>query len=361
MHRPRQDSLHTGVIMKQEILNKLLSILKTSQKELRNHFSAMGTDCYRIFNRSYNNLPLLIDRYGAYIHITVLEAPEEFELSEEEIKKIAGVLYCPVEKMIIKTRQSLTDHEQYSTLDEKQENIIAHENDLKFNVNLKDYIDTGLFLDHRKTREMVRAESFGLSVLNLFSYTGSFSVYAASGGASRITTVDLSGTYLEQAKENFRLNDMLPGAFEFVQADVFKFLEEAAEKKERWDLIILDPPTFSNSRKMDRTLKIQKDYLELIFSCFKVLKGEGRLLFSNNLSDFRFHKKDFPSGIKIEEITKLTTDIDFRNKPAHKCWELTGLNHGKTGHEPRPRRPGPRRFNSSNRGPDRGRDSRSKY
>jgi 23S rRNA G2069 N7-methylase RlmK/C1962 C5-methylase RlmI len=361
MHRPRQDSLHTGVIMKQEILNKLLSILKTSQKELRNYFSTMGTDCYRIFNRSYNNLPLLIDRYGAFIHITILDGPEEFELSEEEIKKIAGVLYCPVEKIIIKNRQSLTDHEQYSALDEKQENIIANENELKFNINLRDYIDTGLFLDHRKTREMVRNESFGLSVLNLFSYTGSFSVYAASGGASRITTVDLSGTYIEQAKENFRLNDMLPGAFEFVQADVFKFLEEAAEKKEKWDLIVLDPPTFSNSRKMDRTLNIQKDYLELIFSCFKILKGGGRLLFSNNLSDFRFHKKDFPSGIKIEDITKLTTDIDFKNKPAHKCWELTGFHHGKTGHESRPRRPGPRRFNSSNNGPDKGRDSRSKY
>lgn len=357
MHRPRQDSLHTGVIMKQEILDKLLSILKTSQKDMRNHFTSAGTDCYRIFNRSYSNLPLLIDRYGVYIHITVLDGPEEFELSEEEIKKIAGALYCPVDRMIIKTRQSLSDHEQYSALDGKQEKIIANENGLKFHVNLRDYIDTGLFMDHRKTREIVRNDCFGLSVLNLFSYTGSFSVYAASGGASRITTVDLSGTYLEQSKDNFRLNDFLPGAFEFVQSDVFKFLKEAAEKKEKWDLIILDPPTFSNSRKMERTLKIQKDYLELILSCFKVLKGGGRLLFSNNLSDFRFHKKDFPSGIKIEDITKLTTDIDFKNKPAHKCWELTGILQGKTGHEPRSRRPGPNRFNSSNRG----RDSKSKY
>lgn len=347
--------------MKQETLDKLLSILKNSQKEMRTHFTASGTDCYRIFNRNYSNLPLLIDRYGAYIHVTVLEGSDDFSLTEDEINKIAGALYCPVERMIIKTRQSLTDHEQYSTLDEQQEKITVRENDLQFHVNLRDYIDTGLFLDHRKTREMVREESFGLSVLNLFSYTGSFSVYAASGGASRITTVDLSGTYLDQARENFRLNDFLPGAFEFVQADVFKFLQEAADKKEKWDLIILDPPTFSNSRKMDRTLKIQNDYLELILGCFRILKGGGRLIFSNNLSDFRFHKKDFPSGIKIEEITRETTDIDFKGRPAHKCWELTGFLQGKTGHESRPRRPSPGRFNSSKKRPDRGRDSRSKY
>ncbi|MDC7234865.1 MAG: class I SAM-dependent methyltransferase [Spirochaetales bacterium] len=347
--------------MKQETLEKLTSILKNRQKELRSHFTPLGTDCYRIFNRSYSNLPLLIDRYGAYMHITLLEGEEQFALSEDQIKKIAGALYTPVEKVIIKTRESLTEHQQYASLDDKQEKLTVQENGLNFQVNLHDYIDTGLFLDHRKTREMVREESFGKSVLNLFSYTGSFSVYAASGGASRITTVDLSATYLDQAKDNFRANDFLPGAFEFVQADVFKFLEESAEQKEKWDIIVLDPPTFSNSRKMDRTLKIQKDYLELILGCFKILKGGGTLLFSNNLSDFRFHKKDFPSGIKIQEITDLTTDVDFKNRPAHKCWELTGFLQGRTGHEPKPRRTSPDRFKSSKRAPRQGRDSRSKY
>lgn len=351
--------------MNQDTLDSVLKILKTRQQELRNYFSSRGTDCYRIFNRHFANLPLLIDRYGQYMHVTVLEGQEDLELSPEDLKKIAGALYCPVERLIVKQRQNLTDHEQYSSLDNQQEKLLVSENDLKFQVNLRDYIDTGLFLDHRPTRQMVREDCFDLSVLNLFSYTGSFSVYAASGGARRITTVDLSGPYIEQAKENFRINDFLPGAFEFVQADVFKFLEEAAEKKEKWDLIILDPPTFSNSRKMDRTLKIQKDYKELIEACFKVMKGGGRLLFSNNQSDFRFHKKDFPSGVQIDEITNQTTDDDFRNKPAHRCWEITGFFQGKTGHEGTSRRP-PRsgRYNSSgrdsrNRRPERGRHSRS--
>ncbi|MDC7241526.1 MAG: class I SAM-dependent methyltransferase [Spirochaetales bacterium] len=346
--------------MKEEYLDKLLSLLKTRQKELRTHFTELGTNCYRVFNRNFADLPLLIDRYGAYMHLTILEGKEEFELSEEEIVKIAGALYCPRERMIIKSRQSLSDHEQYKALDEQQEKILVQENELKFQVNLKDYIDTGLFLDHRKTREMIREEAFGKSVLNLFSYTGSFSLYAASGGASRITTVDLSATYLDWAKDNFRNNDFLPGAFEFLQSDVFKFLEEAAAKKDKWDLIILDPPTFSNSRKMDRTLKIQKDYIELIEACYKVLKGEGHIYFSNNQSDFRFDKRDFPSGVKIEEITRETTDEDFKGKPAHRCWSLTGYFQGYTGKEGKSRRRS-RPFNSSNSRPPRGRDSRSKF
>ena len=336
-----------------EQLDKVLKILKSRHNEKRRHFDPEGTDCYRIFNRDFGNLPLLIDRYGSWIHLTLLENQEGIELSEEEIKKIADVLYCPIRKFVVKRRQLLSDHEQYSALGEEQGKVTVRENDLLFEVNLTDRIDTGLFLDHRPTREMVRADSFGRSVLNLFCYTGSFSVYAASGGASRITSVDLSATALEQAKKNFRLNDFLPGAFEFIQADVFNFLEEAAARGEKWDLIVLDPPTFSNSRKMDRTLKIQKDYVELITSCFKVLKGAGTLIFSNNQSDFRFDKKEFPSGIKINEITAQTTGEDFKGRPAHRCWELTGLLQGKTGKEVA--KSGGR---SRNRRPFRGEDSR---
>lgn len=340
-----------------EQLEKVLKILKSRHNELRRHFDPEGTDCYRIFNRDFGNLPLLIDRYGGWIHMTILENQEGMDLSEEEVKKIADALYCPMHKIVVKRRQILSDHEQYGALGEEQSTLTVRENDLVFEVNLKDRIDTGLFLDHRPTREMVRADSFGRSVLNLFCYTGSFSLYAASGGASRITSVDLSATALEQAKRNFRHNDYLPGAFEFVQADVFAFLEESAGKGEKWDLIILDPPTFSNSRKMDRTLKIQKDYVELILSCFKVLKGDGTLYFSNNQSDFRFDKKEFPSGIKISEITPQTTGEDFKGRPAHRCWELTGLLQGRTGKEGHSRRSISR---SRKYRPDRGGASRSR-
>ncbi len=338
-----------------EQLDKVLKILKGRHNELRRHFDPEGTDCYRIFNRDFGNLPLLIDRYGSWVHLTLLENQEGMDLNEDEVKKIADALYCPLRKLVVKRRQILSDHEQYGTLAEEQDTQIVRENDLNFEVNLRDRIDTGLFLDHRPTREMVRAESFGRSVLNLFCYTGSFSLYAASGGASRITSVDLSATALEQAKRNFRLNDFLPGAFEFIQGDVFSFLKEAADKGEKWDLIILDPPTFSNSRKMDRTLKIQKDYVELIISCFRVLKGDGTLYFSNNQSDFRFNKKEFPSGIKINEITPQTTGEDFKGRPAHRCWELTGLLQGKTGNEA-----GRSTGRSRNRRPFRGGDSRSR-
>ena len=192
-----------------------------------------------------------MDFYGEFLHISQFrqDGGEGEDLSPEVLERVAGALYIKRENIIIKTREKLQEHRQYTALDNKKDTLEVHENGLRFQVNLRDYIDTGLFLDHRKTRQLVREECFGKKVLNLFAYTGSFSVYAASGGADGVTTVDLSSPYLQWAEENFRANDFLPGMFEFVQSDVIPYLKEAGKKKRKWDLIILDPPDFFQQQK----------------------------------------------------------------------------------------------------------------
>jgi len=337
---------------------QLIQFLKKQQNRLRPLFEPRGTDCYRIFNRSIGGIPLLIDRYGNSLHITQLEEenPEDSDLSEEQIRRIAGALYTPENRVILKSREKLSEHRQHRPLDQTEERFSVRENGLEFLVNLTDYIDTGLFLDHRNTRQMVREESFGKRVLNLFSYTGSFSVYAAAGGADSITTVDLSATYLDWAKENFKANDFLPGMFEFVQADVFSFLKEANKEHRKWDLIILDPPTFSNSRKMERVLDIQKDHEEILRACAPLLSKDGAILFSTNFSKFRISSREMSDWFRMEEITGQTSGEDFAGKHAHRCWRITHLPGGHRPHRTGQRRSSGRSHSAGRQNPSSGRN-----
>ncbi|OQY31420.1 MAG: hypothetical protein B6241_14085 [Spirochaetaceae bacterium 4572_59] len=319
------------IIMEKEQLNQLLQQLKKQQKKLRPYFSGQNTDCYRIIDGNVDGMPLQIDRYGDSLHISISETKEGTGeiFSENDIAQIAGALYIQKEKVVIKTREKLQEHQQYTTLNDKNHISTVHENGLNFRVNLLDYIDTGLFLDHRKTRQMVREECFGKSVLNLFSYTGSFSVYAASGGAAEITTVDLSSTYLEWAKENFKINDFLPGTFEFIQSDVSPFLIKAKENHRKWDLIILDPPTFSNSRKMDDVWDIQKDHYDMIELCSTLLRKDGVILFSTNYRQFSLESFRLTRNHDVKEITSQTRDEDFGKKKGHRCWRISRQKEGQ--------------------------------
>jgi 23S rRNA (cytosine1962-C5)-methyltransferase len=203
---------------------------------------------------------------------------------------------------------------------------VVQENDLKFIVNLSDYLDTGLFLDHRVTREIVKKESARKKVLNLFCYTGSFSVYAAAGGANEVTSVDLSKTYLNWAEKNMQLNGFINtppsgppvpertgdgGAYKYVHADVMKYLQTLPGNY--FDIVILDPPTFSNSQRMDGFLDIQRDHVRLINDCLNGLKKNGVLYFSTNSRKFILDKDKISSG-SIKNITKATTPFDFVRK-----------------------------------------------
>ena len=311
--------------MNQQMLDQLVLQLKKKHKKLRPYFSEAGTDCYREHSFSIGNSRVFIDRYGENLHISISEGGKEDDelFTQEDLAKIAGALYIRPVNIHLKTREKLKEHKQYTPLDDQNHQIEVHENGLAFMVNLQDYIDTGLFLDHRKTRRIVGSESLGKKILNLFAYTGAFSVYAASGGAEAVTTVDLSATYLDWAQENFRANDLLPGMFEFVRSDVAPFLTEARKQGRKWDLIILDPPTFSNSRKMDGVWDIQKNHIGMLDLCSAVLAKDGVILFSTNYRQFQLEKQALFGKFQIDDITHLTTDEDFLGKPAHRCWKLT--------------------------------------
>ena len=341
--------------MEKEQLDQLVQHLKKTQKKLRPFFSKQETNCYRVYSGSINDTAYRMDLYGEFLHISQFSQTGEDgeDLSAEELERVAGALYIKPENIIVKTRKKLQEHKQYTPLDDRKDKMEVRENGLSFLVNLRDYIDTGLFLDHRKTRQLVRQECFGKKVLNLFAYTGSFSVYAASGGAGGVTTVDLSGPYLQWAEENFRANDFLPGMFEFVQADVIPYLRESRRKNRKWDLIILDPPTFSNSRKMDKVWDVQKNHEEIIELCAPLLNNDGVILFSTNYRQFHLNRKAL-SGFMIEDISSQTKDEDFTGKNEHRCWRLVPQKSGQSKSSGRSQPGGRKNDSSRKRAPSRG-------
>jgi 23S rRNA (cytosine1962-C5)-methyltransferase len=207
---------------------------------------------------------------------------------------------------------------QYQKTAEKRSEFVVEENGLKFIVNLSDYLDTGLFLDHRVTREKVRGDAKDKRVLNLFSYTGSFSVYAASGEANEVVTVDLSNTYLDWAKRNMQLNGFIDlSKYKVIQADVLQYLNTVPENYS--DIIILDPPTFSNSKRMEDILDIQRDHAKLINDCLRILRSGGKIYFSTNYKKFVLEKTSIQTSL-IKDITKQTTPFDFEGRINRVCY-----------------------------------------
>ena len=201
------------------------------------------------------------------------------------------------------------------------DDFIITENGRKFWVNLDKYLDTGLFLDHRNTRKKVGETAAGKRFLNLFSYTGSFTVYAATGGAVSSETVDLSNTYLDWAKRNFELNGISPEQHQIVRADVFQYLQNAASEGKQFNLIVMDPPSFSNSKKMLDILDIQRDHKKLIDGAMDLLASDGILYFSNNLRSFALDDS-VSEQYAVKDISKQSVPDDFRNKKIHQCWEI---------------------------------------
>jgi 23S rRNA (cytosine1962-C5)-methyltransferase len=200
---------------------------------------------------------------------------------------------------------------------------VVEEHGLRFEVNLSDYVDTGLFLDHRPTRKRVGEEALGRRVLNLFAYTGAFTVHARAGRAAATTTVDLSNTYLDWAARNLQLNGFaLDAAHRFDKADCLHWLETAPARGERYDLIVCDPPTFSNSKAMDRTFRVDQDHPWLLGQCAKLLNPGGALYFSTNFRGFEL-SVDKIRGLRCEDLSATSVPEDFRNRRIHRCWRMT--------------------------------------
>lgn len=284
-------------------------------------------EAWRLYDRDIPQFPFAIDVYGGQIHLQEYDTgwlmqPEEYEtwLSEvlEAVAFITG--FAPAD-IHLKRRERQKGTQQYEKTGKAGADFIVHEHGRRFWVNLEKYLDTGLFLDHRNTRQRVGEMAAGKRFLNLFAYTGSFSVYAATGGAAASETVDLSNTYLDWARRNFELNGIDEARHQIVRADVFQYLQAAAQAGKPFDLIVMDPPSFSNSKKMLDILDIQRDHQKLIDGAMALLASDGLLFFSNNLRSFALDEA-VAQKYAVKDISKQSVPEDFRNKKIHQCWEI---------------------------------------
>jgi len=301
-----------------------------------------SSDCYRVYDRDIPEIPLSLDRYGDSAVLYLYERPYDKPESEEAAwldlmaATAASSLGIPRQSVLIKTRKKLGIDEQYqrSRTDYKAVNqgndrlpasgpggLVVRENGLSFWVNLTDYIDSGLFMDHRPARAMIRNMSASKNVLNLYCYTGSFTVYALAGGALHVTGVDLSNTYLDWAQRNIALNSLDHTLYRGVRSDAAAFLAAEADRSARYDIIILDPPTFSNSAKMEGFLDTARHWPELVASCLAVLAPAGTILFSTNARSLKLEPALVPAA-SFKDITARTVPEDFRGHP-HRTWLVT--------------------------------------
>lgn len=284
-------------------------------------------EAWRLYDRDIPQYPFAVDVYGGQIHLQEYDTgwlmqPEEYEAwLGEVLEAIAFITGFAPENIHLKRRERQKGTQQYEKTGKAGEDFIVHENGRRFWVNLEKYLDTGLFLDHRNTRKKVGEMAAGKRFLNLFSYTGSFSVYAATGGAVSSETVDLSNTYLDWARRNFELNGINEAQHQIVRADVFQYLQTASNEGKQFDLMVMDPPSFSNSKKMLEILDIQRDHQKLIDGAMALLASDGLLFFSNNLRSFELDAA-VAQKYAVKDVSKQSVPEDFRNKKIHQCWEI---------------------------------------
>lgn len=301
-------------------------ILK-NYRHLRKWARKSGIECFRIYDRDIPEVPFALDLYGNRAHLQeyslpVMAAHEQRDWISAMHEAVARSLDMPLDRVTLKQRHGQNPRDQYRGLSNTTNDFTVSEGGHRFVVNLADHLDTGLFLDHRLTRALVGTLAPGRRVLNLFCYTAVFSVYAARGGAASTTSVDLSNTYLNWARRNFEVNRLDPGRNRLVQADVLRFLEQERRSQDRYELIILDPPSFSNSKRMRGVLDVQRDHATLIRDCLSLLAPGGELIFSTNLRSFRMDQNVLQQG-HVMDISEQTVPPDFRNRKIHRCWRIS--------------------------------------
>ncbi len=294
--------------------------IRKNYRHLRKWAKRTDTNCFRIYDRDIKEHPLTIDLYGSYFYVQYFTSDRQLdEIPEDIIKEteeaLTSIFSVNTDAIVWRTRIKRKKTEQYEKVDHQKDFFVVQEYGVKFYVNLGDYLDTGLFLDHRETRQLVAAHTKDKRVLNLFAYTCSFSVHAALAGASFTKSVDLSNTYTDWGRENFLLNALSLKDNEIVRADCLKFLDQ---ERGSYDLIIIDPPTISRSKKMDQMFDVQLDYIFLIERALKLLTSDGVIFFSTNSRKFAFDDTLF----NATEITKKTIPQDFHNQKIHRCWEI---------------------------------------
>jgi 23S rRNA (cytosine1962-C5)-methyltransferase len=296
--------------------------LRKNAKHRAKWAARQGLTAYRLYDLDVPEWPFAVDCYADAAH--VMEYPRRRQRREgtleaardEVVRAVGAVLALPPERIFTKTHEPKAwGRGQYGRVAASSALVQVQENGLTFECNLSDYLDTGLFLDHRDTRQRVRDQVRGARFLNLFAYTGSFTVYARAGGAAETTTVDLSNTYADWAERNLRLNGFDTGPrHRVVRADVLGWLEAATGP---YDCVVLDPPSFSSSKKMERRFEIQRDHRHLVGRSLELLAPGGTLYFSTNFVDFTLDPRLAPA----EELTPRSIPEDFR-RTVHRCWRF---------------------------------------
>lgn len=315
--------------------------LAKNQKRLKSWVAKTGVSCYRLYDADMPEYAFAIDIYrtvepeDTWLYVQEYAAPAEIEVEAvrrrrgEALAALPGAIAVPPERIKLRTRRRTSRGEQYDKLDDRSDSHVVLEGGLQFIVNFDDYLDTGLFLDHRMTRARIREAAAGKRFLNLFAYTGTATVYAAAGGATATTSVDMSRTYLDWAQRNLARNIGIHPRranerrqHDFVQADCVEWLRDGAQASERYDLIFLDPPTFSNSKRMEGVLDIERDHPALIDACMRLLEPGGLLVFSTNAQRFRMDPA-LAGRYAIRDVSAATLPPDFeRNPRIHKCFEI---------------------------------------
>jgi 23S rRNA (guanine2445-N2)-methyltransferase / 23S rRNA (guanine2069-N7)-methyltransferase len=307
--------------------------LRKNLKHLGRWLKRENIHCYRLYDADMPEYALAIDVYEGekrWVHVQEYEAPKSIDPQKaqarlhEALDVIIDLLEIPREQLFLKVRRQQKGSAQYEKLSSSREFHEVHEGGCRLLVNFSDYLDTGLFLDHRTTRGMLAGLAAGKRFLNLFAYTGSATVHAAMGGAVATTTVDMSRTYLDWAQRNMKRNGFNGEKHEFIQANCLEWMDKAAGKQ-RYDLIFLDPPSFSSSKRMDNTFDVQRDHVSLLRKTVKLLAPNGTLIFSNNLRSFKLDREELKE-LQIEDISRATLPKDFeRNPKIHNCWKITKL------------------------------------
>ncbi len=300
--------------------------LRNRARHFRRWPTKRGITCYRLYERDVPDVPLVVDRYEDALHLAEFARPHDRSPAQHAdwldlmARTAAEVLEVPRERVFLKHRDRQRGAAQYQRVDERLAQFVVQEGGLKFLVNLSDYVDTGLFLDHRITRQMVREAAAGKRFLNLFGYTASFTVYAAAGEAATTTTVDKSATYIDWAQKNFELNGFVGQQHRLVRSDIRTFVANLSPR-DQWDLAVVDPPTFSNTKGLEDDWDVQRDHADLLRRLASHIVSGGVVYFSTNFRRFKLDEAAL-GDYMIRDITRQTIPEDFRNQRIHQCWKL---------------------------------------
>ncbi|MCP3867792.1 MAG: bifunctional 23S rRNA (guanine(2069)-N(7))-methyltransferase RlmK/23S rRNA (guanine(2445)-N(2))-methyltransferase RlmL [Gammaproteobacteria bacterium] len=305
--------------------------LRKNLKHLSRWLKREGVHCYRLYDADLPEYALAIDIYDGerrWVHAQEYEAPRTIDKRKARLRlrEALGVLLdeleIPEAQLFFKVRRPQKGREQYQAMAASGRYQQVVEGNNRFLVNLKDYLDTGLFLDQRITRELIASLAGGQHFLNLFAYTGTATVFAASGGALSTTTVDMSNNYLDWARRNMELNGYTWAGHRFIRTDCLSWLQANTEHR-RYGLIFLDPPSFSSSKRMEGTFDVQRDHVDLIRKTLGLLEPGGTLIFSNNLRSFKLERERL-SDWEIQDISRQTLPPDFKRNPKiHRCWRIS--------------------------------------